>query len=62
MLKRQKLDADGYFQEQNTASLSAFFEVALHIAKQKSPNRWDIWGKKAPTIATQQNRIKVHSI
>ena len=39
LLKRQKLDASGYFQEQNTASLTASFEVALHIAKQKkNPN------------------------
>ena len=31
-LKRQKLDTSGYFQEQNTANLTASFEVALQIA------------------------------
>ena len=36
LLKWQKLDASGYFQEQSTASLMASFEVALHIAK-KAP-------------------------
>ena len=34
-MKRQKLDTSGYFQEQNTANLTASFEVALQIAKQK---------------------------
>ncbi|XP_076806902.1 zinc finger BED domain-containing protein 5-like [Clavelina lepadiformis] len=37
-LKRQKLDASGYFQQQSTASLEASFEVALQIAKQKKPH------------------------
>ena len=35
LLKRQKLDASEYFQEQNTASLTASFQVVLQIAKQK---------------------------
>ena len=35
-LKRKKVDASGYFQEQNTANLTASFEVALQIAKQKN--------------------------
>ena len=35
-LKRHKLDASGYFQEQVTANLTASFEVALQIAKQKT--------------------------
>ena len=38
LLNWQKLDANGCFQEQTTASLTAFFEVALHIAKQKKPH------------------------
>ena len=33
----QKLDANGCFQEQSSASLTASFEVALNIAKQKKP-------------------------
>lgn len=37
-LKRQKLDANEYFQQQSTASVEAFFEVALQIAKQKKPH------------------------
>ena len=37
-LKRQKLDTSGYFQEQSTANLTASFEVALQIAKQKKPH------------------------
>ena len=37
-LKRQKLDASGYFQQQSTASLEASFEVALQIVKQKQPH------------------------
>ena len=36
LLKRPKLDASGYFQEQSIASLTASFKVALHIAMQKS--------------------------
>ena len=35
LFKRQKLDACAYFQEQNTANLTASFKVALQIAKQK---------------------------
>ena len=38
MLKRQKLDTSGYFQEQSTANLTASFEVVLQIAKQKKPH------------------------
>ena len=38
LLKRQKLDACEYFQEQSPASLMASFEVVLHIAKQKKPH------------------------
>ena len=34
-VKQQKLDASEYFQKQSKASLTAFFEVALHRAKQK---------------------------
>ena len=37
-LKLQKLDTSGYFQEQSTANLTASFEVALQIAKQKKPH------------------------
>ena len=36
-LKRLKLDASGYFQQQSTASVEAFFEVAPQIVKQKKP-------------------------
>ena len=35
LLKRQKLDTSGYFQEQSTANLTTSLEVALQIAKQK---------------------------
>ena len=37
-MKRQKLGASRYFQELNTANLTASFEVALQIAKQKKPH------------------------
>ena len=32
-LKRQKLNVSGYFQQQSTASVQAFFEVALQIVE-----------------------------
>ena len=38
MLKRQKLDAGGYFQEQSIESLTGSLKLALHIAKQKKPH------------------------
>ena len=38
LLKRQKLDASRYFQDQSTTSLTASFEVVLHIARQKNPH------------------------
>ena len=37
-LKRQKLDASGYFCQQSTASVQASFGVALLIAKHKKSN------------------------
>ena len=37
-LKRQKLDASGYFCQQNTANAQAFFGVELQIAKYKKPH------------------------
>ena len=37
-LKRQKLDAGGYFCQQSTSSVQTFFDMALQIAKHKMPH------------------------
>ena len=38
ILKRQKLDSKGYFQQQNKALVEASYEAALAITKQTKPN------------------------
>ena len=38
ILKQQKLDSKGYFQQQNKSLVEAFYEAALAIAKQTKPN------------------------
>ena len=37
-LKRQKLDSEGYFQQQNKALIEASYETAFAIAKQTKLN------------------------